>query len=527
MNLEDSDRFLEEQAQAEKKKKIVLVLIGFCSILIVLLFILIVYIKYLDSLELKLFVNGEKKDISDNFLITQNNTEYVNIKEISSILDYNYTKGEYGVYNEDENSCYVNNDLEVAAMTADSEKFTKYIDVKDETALLTEEGPFGSELQVKSENGKFNTFTIENPVISIKGELYMSLDMVRDVYNVSLDISEENRIKLTTLPELFKSAKEIATQLGYTGISGCYENIRSLPYNLIVVSKDDNFGVIDISQKGKEVLSIKYEDLEFIQNSKEFFMTAENTVGLLDCEGKTIIKPMEYDEISVLDEVTQLYLVKKSGKYGVLNRKGDIIVHVDYDRIGLKEKELEAFKTNIEGIRNTDLLFEECIVVESDSKYGMFDITGKELLKTTYDTLGYTKTSDDSSNEDSVLIIPEESGIKGIVVCYEGVYGIYDVNVKKLIIPCACSKIYSITAAGKTTYYMEFNGEQLDLNNYLVSYGLKSTGKSKTKETTTDSSDNTETNTTTNTSTNTTTDVQADTTDSTDDNVISDAELEN
>ena len=53
-----------------------------------------------------------------------------------------------------------------------------------------------------------------------------------------------------------------------------------------------------------------------------------------------------------------------------------------------------------------------------------------------------------------------------------------DTNVKKLIIPCACTRIYSTTMAGTTTYYMEFNGEQMELNNYLVTYDLKSVGKS-------------------------------------------------
>ena len=203
-------------------------------------------------------------------------------------------------------------------------------------------------------------------------------------------------------------------------------------------------------------------------------MSADNTIGLLDRNGKTIIKPMEYDEISILDEVKQLYLVKKDGKYGVLNRNGDIIVHVDYDRIGLKN--IEKFGNNIENIRNTNLLFDECIIVGADSKYGMFDISGRELLRTNYETFGYTTTSADTAGEASVLVIPEKTGIKGIVVCYDGLYGIYDVNVKNLIIPCACSRIYSITKAGTTTYYMEFNGEQMELNNYLVTYNLKSDG---------------------------------------------------
>lgn len=471
MNLEESDKFIEAQRLNEKKKKVVLVSIILCAILVVLLIVFIIYIKYEDSLQLKLFINGEQKTISNTLFINQNDVNYVNIKEFSDMMGYTYTKGEYQKYNENEESCYINNDLEVVAMTADATSLTKYIQVKPDTTEITADGPYGIEIQVKSENGKFNTFNLEKPVKMINDQLYLPFDLLTDVYNVSVNTSEKNRIRIYTLPVLFKSAVKKAGGLGYGTISGIYENIRAIPYNLAVVGNSGLYGVIDLAQDKKEILSIKYENLEFIQNSQEFFMSADSTVGLLDRNGKTIIKPMEYDEISILDEVKQLYLVKKDGKYGVLNRSGDIIVHVDYDRIGLKN--IEQFGNNIEFVRNTNLLFDECIIVGAESKYGMFDITGRELLRTNYETFGYTTTSTDTSGESSVLLIPEETGIRGIVVCYDGLYGIYDVNVKNLIIPCACSRIYSITRSGTTTYYMEFNGEQMELNNYLLTYNLK------------------------------------------------------
>ena len=478
MNLAESDKFVEAQRRTEQKRKFVLVAIVLCAILVVLLILLIIFIQYQDSLELKLFIDANQKKISNTLLVTQDKVQYVNIREISDMLGYTYTKGEYEKYNEDEDSCYINNDFEVVAMTADKDSFTKYIQVKSDSAELTSDGSFGMEIQVKSENGKFNTFTIKDTVKNINGQLYLPFDLMRDVFNVSVNTSEKNRIRIYTLPVLFKNAITTAGKLGYSTISGVYENIRAIPYDLAVVGNNDLYGVIDLSQRGQEILSIKYKNLEFIQNSQEFFMSADSTVGLLDRNGKTIIKPMEYDEISVLDEVTQLYIVKKDGKYGVLNRKGEIVVHVDYDRIGLKN--INEFGNNIENVRNTNLLFDECIIVSSGSRYGMYDSTGKELLKTNYETFGYTTTSSDNAGEASVLVLPAETGIKGIVVCYDGLYGIYDVNVKNLIIPCACTRIYSITKLGTTTYYMEFNGEQMELNNYLVTYNLKSEGKAQT-----------------------------------------------
>lgn len=475
MDLEESNRFAENQEMNEKKKKIVLVSIVLCMFLIVLLIILIAYIKYLDSLELKLFVDEKQQKISSTLLTSVDGTNYANVKEFAELFGYTYTKGEYEKYNEDETSCYLSNNYEVVAITSDKDTFTKYIEVKEEangTKKTPEELPFGAEITVQSENGKSNTFTLEHPIKFVDGEIYIPFDNLTDVYNVYVDTSTENRIRITTLPNLFKSVSKTVAEAGYNTISGVYENIRAIPYGLVVVGNDNLYGVIDLAQKGKEILSVKYENLEFIQNSQEFFMSADSTVGLLDRNGKTIIKPMEYDEISVLDEVKQLYLVKKDDKYGVLNRNGDIIVHVDYERIGLKD--VESFGPNVENVRNPNLLFDECIVVTMDSKYGMYDLTGKELLKTNYEAFGYkTDSTTDVAGEASLLIIPEETGIKGIVVCYDGLYGIYDVNAKNLIIPCACTRIYSITRAGKTNYYMEFGEEQIDLDKYLTDNNLK------------------------------------------------------
>lgn len=469
MNLEESDKFVEKQRQTEQKKKVVLASIVVCVILMVLLFIMIWYLQYQDSLKLKMFIDKTQVPISKNVLYQENNTTYINVKYMADIMGYTYTKGEYQKYNEDVNSCYIRNDLEVVAMTVGQNIFTKYIDVNENSNILTEEGVFGVGIQVESQNGESNIYNLKTPMKLIDGQIYMPFDVLTDVFNVRVDTSEQNRIRITTLPTLFKNAVAIAAKAQYTTVSGIYENIRAIPYGLIVVGKNNEYGVIDEKTK-QEILSVKYENIEFIQNVQEFFIGAADTVGLIDKEGNTIIKPKEYDEISILDEVEQLYLVKNDGKYGVLNRKGEVIIHVDYDRIGLRK--IEDFK--IENMRNPYLLHDKCIVVELGSAYGLYSIDGEELLKTVYEELGYRTTSTDISGEESVLILPPSTGIKGIVLKFNELYGIYDINKKSIIIPCACNRIYSITKAGVTKYYMEFGEEQIELDNYLTSYNLKS-----------------------------------------------------
>lgn len=313
-------------------------------------------------------------------------------------------------------------------------------------------------MSVSTQNGGSNTFVMEKPVKQINGELYLPFEYIVDVYNMTVDTNTKNRIRMYTLPMLFNSAKELAAKLEYGTISGVYENIRAIPYGLVVVGDNGIFGVIDL--KGQEILSVKYETLEFLQNTEEFFMRAENTVGLLDKDGSTIIKPMDYDNISILDEIEELYLVEKERKYGVVNREGEVVIHVDYDRIGLKN--IEDFK--IANLRNNYLLFDKCIVAELDGELGLYDIKGKELLKTVYEGFGYLS---EVSGEDSVLIVPKEIGINGLVINFDGRYAIYDVDREAIAVPAIYTKIYSVTKAGETTYYAEFNGEQQDLKDIL------------------------------------------------------------
>lgn len=460
MNLEESNKFVENQRQTEKKKKVVLVSIVLCAIVVALLLIMIIYIQYQDSLKLKMYIDGTQVSISGDLFKEEGNTTYVNIKTLSEMLGYTYTKGEYKKYNEDIRSCYIKNNLEVIAMSADKETMVKYIEVVDGAPELTAEGPYGMEMRVESQNGESNTFVLDKTVKLIDEQLYLPFDNLTDVYNIMVDTRTENRIKLYTLPTLFQSALKTAASLEYSTISGVYENIRALPYGLIVVGDNGIFGVIDTA--GKEILSVKYENLEFLQNSKEFFMRAENTVGLLDKAGNTIIKPTDYEDISILDEIEQLYLVKKDKKYGVLNREGEVVLHVDYDEIGFKN--IDDFE--VEDNDNRNLLFDKCIVVELDDAYGLYDTKGRELLKPVYEGFG-CKAND--TGEDSVLVVPKSVGVEGLVISFNGLYALYDIEKEEIVLPAVYSKIYSVTKSGETNYFAEFGDEQLNLKDILKS----------------------------------------------------------
>lgn len=95
MNLEESDKFAEKQAKNEQRKKFVLMSIIACGVLIALLIVMIIYIQYQDTLQLKVYIDGTQISFSDKMFKEDSGTNYINIKELSDLLGYTYTKGEY------------------------------------------------------------------------------------------------------------------------------------------------------------------------------------------------------------------------------------------------------------------------------------------------------------------------------------------------------------------------------------------------------------------------------------------------
>lgn len=480
MNLEESDSYKDEIEKNTRHRKSVMLSIILCAFLVALLFIMIMILKYQDSITEKMFIDKKQVSIPNGFYRDIDGKRYVNLKELASLLGYNYTKGVYGEYNENEDSAYMQNNFEILAVTADSEEYSKYIEIDEANG----EGNVIAEIPVvaKEANGYSETFTTDTPVKFVDGILYVCANDIPEMFNLQLDW-QEYRINFYTLNYIVGNAKNVIGKLNYSQISGYYENLRALIYGYAVVSngnveegkgtpsKDSraNYGVVSLAD-GKEVISLKYDDIKFVQNAKEFYVTVANgTMGILGADGSTIIAPSEFEDISLLDDKTQLYLVKKGSEYGVLNRKGKVIVYAENDAIGVDLKEFP-----VEEIDNGALLFGKCIPVEKDAKFGLSNIDGEILLNTVYDGLGYKSdsTSKTSGSEESVLVIPSSVGINGIVINQNDLYGIYDVNEQSLILPTVATKIYSITKSGKRTYYFEYDGQQVDLKQYLIDNGL-------------------------------------------------------
>lgn len=517
MNFEESNQFVEQMEKNNKNKKTVLTVLIICAVLVVVLFGIIAYIRKKDAAQLKIYVDDKQVKISASLLLqSKDGVQYMNVRELAELLGYSYQKGEYKNYTEDAKSCYLRTPYEIVSMSANSNTVTKYIlnenartstdeQISKDLILVDEKTGKGSiNIVVDSENETEEIFTIDEAIQYVNDELYVPFPELAKIFSVQLNTSQANRIRISSIPSLVQTITKLAQDAGYTEVSNIYENLMAIADNMLVVGDGAKYGVISLKD-GKEVISLKYDKIVYRQNTEEFFVTAEESVGIVDATGNTIIKPTAYDNIASLDELQKLYLVEKNDKFGVVNHEGNTIVYAEYDSIGIENKEEFAG----EDIRNFNLLFEECIPVYNDDKVGIIDIEGTERLKCVYDSLGYvanatsknnqnnnsnasSRVEEDDENEEnenttntsrnqtatveaheSVLTIPESVGIKGIVVKQDS-YGIFDVEAKRLIIPCVYSKIYAKTRGGVTKYYLEYDEQEIDLKEFLQENDLVS-----------------------------------------------------
>lgn len=482
MNLEESNKVYEKNKQNSAKKQTILGGIVLCGIIIAICIIGIIYLNNKEANRFKNLLNMQEISVNPDLIVNdEEGQKYVNIKQFSSIVGYSYKQGDYIEVNEDKNSCYIENDYEIVTFKADEKSFSKYI--KNKTNVVEEQEVQEPNVSqdvaqkpvyiVKSEDKAKEQFDIKLPIKIINEQLYMPIDIINVACNSTIILTEKT-LEIYSLDFLVQARQQLAGSKGYETISSTYENIRAIPNNMLVVGKNNLYGVISL-ETGETILSVKYDDIKYIQNENKFYVYVDSKVGILDAEGNTIISPKDYDSIEMFDEEKRLFLVKKDGKYGLLNENSEIVIHTNFDEIGIDDIE----EYNVQDFSNKNIWFDNIIAVKKGEKYALYNIENETLISDfIYDGFGYKTKTTDKAGEESLLVVPAETGLQGIVVVIKdsntnsNQYGIYDIRLKDHAIPCACSRMYSITTNGEKVYYMEFNGTQIEMKSYFENNGL-------------------------------------------------------
>lgn len=455
MQINGGNLSYENNSNNEKNKKMSRILLVSIAIVVILIIAIMCTIIYIQNNTFRIYIDGKNVNLPTDTIIIDDSTGkiHVDIMGIASYLGYDAHKGEFKLYTEDENKCWVESEDETASFFLNSNKISKVI---------------------PNQTKDYEDYIIEEPVIRKNNKLYCTPEGIKIGFNVTFEYNKEGKnIQIYTLPYLVNGYNAQFKKLGYKdGIDDNFNNKKAILYNLFVVKKDNNlYGVVN--SKNEEIISSKYSKMVFNENAREFYVTNTiNKKGIVTEDGTTKINLL-YDEISMIDKNNGLYVVKNNNRYGVLGNTGNIVIHLEYEQIGVG---VSAFPNN--NITNKYVLFENAIPVYQNKKWGMFDVKGNLILPLEYDVIGYSSGAIGNLSGkvvNNLLIIPSYKAIvfgKDFTI-QDGNntrkvkrYGIYDNKGNELIVP-ALDNAYFVVNAGINTYYMEYLGQTLNIEDYL------------------------------------------------------------
>ena len=425
MNLLD-DEVVE---QRNKRNKIIMIVIIVTIILLLILSGVLLYrIMDVQKSTLKLNIDNKSTNFASDMFITEGDKLYINIKDFASLMGYEAFNGDYKTrYSEDTTRCYISSINEIASYSLNSSTMYKKV----------------------TNNEDYEYFDLDEPVKLVNEKLYVISEGMEIGLNCIIRFdTNNNRISVLSLNNI---TNQYISKFPNSAVAGedddiDFNNKKALRYDLVVVQNTDgHYGVYN--GKGQEIIGTKYKSISFKEDSREFTVTTdEGKMGILSADGVTKIEP-NYTEIKQISRELNYYLVNNNNKYGVINQNGNIVIYLEYDKIGIDE---EKFNTN--SIDNPYILFDNCIPVMRNDKWGIFDITGKQVLNVEYDEVGCLNGTQANQINNNVVIIPK---YEGIVVGKEDKYGIVSSSGEQYV-PIILDSVYSITTSGEDKYYMTF-----------------------------------------------------------------------
>lgn len=391
---------------------------------------------------------------------------YYNIEIMAKLVGYKYNNGAYGEeIDETKDKCYIDNGGEYVTYLLDSNEITKNIKLSRQ---------YTDELKNVSSSSETNeldkeSFTLKQPVIQFENSLYASEEAIAKGLNMSIT-HKGSIIDIKTLEELVTGYKSSLLKSGYT-LTANFKNQRALSSGYAVVGKDDEYGVLDL-KNGKEVISLKYDSIEFVQSIEEFIVSSKSNFGMQKPGSQTPTIKLEYESIKLLNAEKKLYIVKKNDKYGVINAEGNEVIPTEYDQIGLRDT--SSYKS--QGQIDKYIIGGECIPVMRNGSYGLYSIDGTLLASTRFTTIGCQNPKNIINNTSAMptLTIPLSDTVTGIVFAMKNAAGTtsYGIITTKgtIVLNAYYTAIYYMQRNGNITYYFNkpANNELLTLKELLA-----------------------------------------------------------
>lgn len=478
MNLIDENEEFEQEASKKKFiKYIILAIVG----LIIIAVLIIVFSTLKKNNTLKLVIDDESKKISDGLVLMKDNKNiyiendqiYLSAKKLAYLLNITYNNDEYKVKGEDVTKCHIKNGNEYTSFISNSPTIYKTI-IYDENQYNMVEN--NKEIKTESSSNNKNEqpktyieheyFQVENGVKYINDEIYLSLSAISLGFNVSINYDVKTKtINIKTLSKL----EAIASQNVSNAVIGdrCdYFNKKLLKYGLVLVQNTEgNYGIVSYSnyEPGSYVLSCNYSKVRYSEGNSILTVVSANkgvqgifTIDVINEKANVMIEP-KYDEIRLIDEKTNLYLVKELGRYGVIkissDNKIDVILKSEYQKIGIDDNVYTE-------VDNKYILDGKYIPVKSDTGWGLANINGKIRIIPQYPEIGCNLEEAATGNPAIVLpnLIYNVPGIVFLTNAEKKYYSVLNAETGEKISNFNAKEIYSQFESDKRVYYMKAEG---------------------------------------------------------------------
>lgn len=177
-----------------------------------------------------------------------------------------------------------------------------------------------------------------------------------------------------------KSGKEIIP-LKYTAAHSFHEGLAAVAIN-------DKWGFIN--KAGKEVVALQYENQHDFHNGYVEVMK-DHKHGMIDINGKLII-PLKYDAVFE-QEQTKLIIARSGGNYQIYNKETKKIGSAKYTDVH-------------------DEVSEGMILVTLKTKKGYIDVTGREVIKPSFDVAGNFENGKAEVEKNGETFFIDKSGKK-------------------------------------------------------------------------------------------------------------------
>jgi len=459
---------IDENYNSNRNNKKVFFICGIgLVVLIFIIIILLVLVTAIGGKEIKLSIDGNKPKVS-TCIMKKDDVLYIGIEDVVKFTknEYNYKSGSKDV--EDSNKCYITNAYESTFFQVDSNEIYKVLEETNETEY----------------------YTLEKPIVKENNKIYMPLSAVEIAANVNC-VNQNNQIRINSIAylEQYYNQKATATFKPNSSIvwDTTYSNKKLLKHNLVLIKDETNnlgVGKIYTTKENKDkvtkvqvqsIIDPKYVSIKYVEKFSQLIVETESGMGIIELiekdgniTAKTVIVP-QYEDIKQINK--ELYLVSEktsvnissessntssSGKikFGIVNKDGDIILPIEYDKIGF---DVSKFTNN--NLNSEYIIYDRYIPVKKDNLWGFINLTGKVVIKLEFTDIGCVGTNSSSN----VLIIPE---VDGIVVRKDNHYGII-ANSGKSLIKNVLSRVYKETSNGKEVYTMVYNGTKYNVVEYI------------------------------------------------------------